>query len=178
MNKGLIIFAAVVVVVIAVFTVNTNMISKQQNRLDLDEKMVATAERRDIDFDLQASGEIEPAFSVDIKPEVGGKVMALHVTTGQDVQAGDLLAEIDDADLLIEKAAVLTEIEGARLQVQRDKRDFERGKELYDSDLISEEVFENLRAELDLVVNGLRRAERELQAPKDEDPSSRLGDHP
>lgn len=43
-------------------------------------------------------GKIEPAQSVEVYPEVNGKVIAAHFEAGDIVQKGDLLFEIDDTD--------------------------------------------------------------------------------
>lgn len=43
-------------------------------------------------------GKIEPAESVNVYPEVSGKVSAVHFEAGDTVHKGDLLFEIDDTD--------------------------------------------------------------------------------
>ncbi len=43
-------------------------------------------------------GKMEPAESVNVYPEVSGKVSAVHYEAGDAIQKGDLLFEIDDAD--------------------------------------------------------------------------------
>lgn len=127
----------------------------------------ARAEKRDISFSVEVSGDVAPAFQLEVKPEVGGKIKALHVEPGDIVKAGDLLVEIDDRDLLTERESVVTEIEGAKLTVDRAKKNFERGKELFEAKLISHEVFDNLSAEYAIAENGLARAERRLQLVED-----------
>ncbi len=131
------------------------------------DRFIARAEKRDIAFSVEVSGDVTPETPLDVKSEVGGKLKALHVEPGQSVQAGDLLAEIDDRDLLTEKESVLTEIEGAKLAVERSKRNFERGKELFEAKLISREVFDNLSSEYAIAENGVVRAERRLQLVED-----------
>src|SRR4051794_16601466 len=88
------------------------------------DKMVARAEKRDIDLTVEISGDVAPASQLDVKPEVGGKVKAMHFEPGAVVKEGDLLVEIDDHDLLSERETALAEIEGAKLQVDRDKKNF------------------------------------------------------
>src|SRR5215212_6015910 len=131
------------------------------------DRLVARAEKRDIDFTIEISGDVTPAFKLDVKPEVGGKLKALHVEPGQQVKQGDLLVEIDDRDLLTERDSALTEIEGARLAVDRSRRNFERSKDLFASNLLSREVFDNLNSELAISENSLVKAERKLQLVDD-----------
>src|SRR5204863_1628774 len=65
-----------------------------------EDKFVTRAEKRDIDSTVEVSGDVTPAFQLDVKPEVGGKLKALHVEPGDTVKEGDILVEIDDTDLM------------------------------------------------------------------------------
>ena len=133
----------------------------------ISEKFIARAEKRDIDSTVEVSGDVTPAFQIDVKSEVGGRVKALHVEPGDTVKEGDVLVEIDDRDLLSEKESALTEIEGAQLTMQKAKNNFERGKELANSKLISTEAFDNLNSEYAIAQNGLTKAQRKLQLVED-----------
>ena len=65
----------------------------------------AQAERRDIREEIRLSGDVAPAFQVELKPEVGGKLREVHASTGQMVKQGELLFVIDDSDLQIERSS-------------------------------------------------------------------------
>ncbi len=127
----------------------------------------ARAEIRDIESSIDVSGDVTPAFQLDVKAEVGGKLKALHVVAGQTVKEGDLLVEIDDRDLLTEKDSALTEIEGTKLSMERAKKNYERSRELFGEKLVSREVFDNLTAEFELAQNSLVKAQRKLQLVED-----------
>lgn len=127
----------------------------------------ATATRDAVESRLLLSGEVTPAFQVEVKPEVGGKVKQIHVAAGQKVSKGDLLVTIDDTDLLNEQAGVVTEIEGARISVEKNRGNFERARSLFQEKLISKEVFSNLEADFRLAENTLEKSERRLQTVKD-----------
>lgn len=137
------------------------------NKSAVPEHFVATAEKRDIDFSVDVSGDVAPAFQLDVKSEVSGKIKALHVEAGDVVKQGDLLVEVDDTDLMTEKQSVLTEIDGAKLEVDKDRRNYDRAKELFDSKLISQEQFDNLHSEYDMAENSLTRAGRKLEIVED-----------
>lgn len=145
-----------------------------ENEDDLPASMVATAERRDIESRLLLSGEIVPAFNVDIKAEVGGKIQEIAVQTSQTVKRGDLLAVIDDTELLTDKDAALTEIEGARLAVDKNRGNYERAKALYEEKLISKEVYANLEADLRISENSLAKAESRLRTVEDKLDKTRI----
>jgi RND family efflux transporter MFP subunit len=131
------------------------------------DKYLARAEKRDIDSSVDISGDVTPAFQLDVKPEVGGKLKALHCEPGDTVKEGDVLVEIDDTDLMSEKDSALTEIEGAKLEMEKAKKNFERARELFDQKLISLEVFDNLSSEYALGENSLVKAQRKLQQVED-----------
>lgn len=129
--------------------------------------LVATAQRRDIASNLLLTGEVTPAFQVEVKSEVSGKVKQIHTQAGQYIHKGDPLITIDDTDLLSEKASAQTEIEGAQLEVDKNRGNYERAKALYEQKLISKEVFANLEADLAISENALEKAERRLQLVMD-----------
>jgi RND family efflux transporter MFP subunit len=130
-------------------------------------EMVATAEVRDIESSLLLTGEVTPAFKSEIKAEVGGKIREIHVNVGDFVKKGGLLVTIDDTDLLTEKAAAETEIAGAQLAVDKNRGNYERAESLFKQKLISQEVFSNLEADLNISKNTLAKAESRLQIVMD-----------
>jgi len=127
----------------------------------------ATATRESVESKLLLSGEVTPALQVEVKGEVGGKVKTIHVAAGQNVKKGDLLVTIDDTDLLNELASAQTEIDGARLSVDKNRGNFERARALFEQKLISKEVFANLEADFRISENTLEKSERRLQTVKD-----------
>lgn len=127
----------------------------------------ALAEKKDIDFSIQVSGDVLPDSQLDVKTEVGGRIKAVHVEPGDVVKAGELLVEIDDTDILTELDSAKTEIDGATLSVTKSERNFERAKDLFDGKLISQEAFDNLGSELDIARNTLTKAEKKMQLVHD-----------
>ncbi|MEI9895300.1 MAG: efflux RND transporter periplasmic adaptor subunit [Chthoniobacter sp.] len=109
-----------------------------------------------------------PATQLDIKAEVGGKVKKMHVLPGQTVKKGDVLAEIDDSVLLTDKDSALTEIEGAKLAMEKAKKNYERSRDLFEQKLVSLEVFDNTTAEFQIAQNDLVKAQRKLQQVEDQ----------
>ncbi len=127
----------------------------------------ATVESRNIRFSINTAGDIGPADQVSVRPEVNGKIAVLPVDIGDSVKKGDLLFTLDDTDLQIELAARKTEIQGAKLQLEKAQRNFDRVQKLYNDDLISQEVFDDSRTDFALAKNSVDRSEQALRLVED-----------
>jgi HlyD family secretion protein len=148
----------------------------------------AIVEARDISFSIIAAGEIGPADQVSVRPEINGKIAELPVDIGDQVKRGQLLCRLDDTDLQTEKESRLSEIAGARLQIEaaalamaKTEREFLRSKELHEARLVSQEIFDNARTDFDvaknqhaLAKNALERAEKALKQVEDKLAKTRI----
>lgn len=67
---------------------------------------------------LAASGTIE-AEEVEVAAEVGGRVVALYVDEGDEVQAGQLLVQLDDALYRAQLAQAEAAVDAARAALER-----------------------------------------------------------
>lgn len=127
----------------------------------------ATVEPRDIQFAVSAAGDIGPADQVSVRPEINGRIEELPVDIGDKVKKGSLLCRLDDRDLQIERSQQLTAIDGARLQLQKARRNFVRSQQLHSDRLISQEIFDDSKTDFDLATNALDRAEQSLRLVDD-----------
>jgi RND family efflux transporter MFP subunit len=167
MKKFILILAILLVAGYGGFRYWKNWQEKSQASRGPKRPTTATVESRDIRFSINAAGDIGPADQVSVRPEVNGKIALLPVDIGDRVKKGDLLFTLDDADLQIEHASRLTEIEGAKLQLEKAKRNFERVEKLFGDNLIAREAFDDSRTEFDLAKNSLARAEQSLRLVED-----------
>jgi len=122
----------------------------------------AVAELRDISFAVNAAGEISPAEQVSVRPEINGKIDQLPVDIGDQVKKGALLFKLDDKELQQEKATTVTDIERAKLNLEKADRDFKRSKQLLDEKLIAQELYDDTKTAFDLAKNALERSQRDL----------------
>jgi HlyD family secretion protein len=127
----------------------------------------ARIEARDIRFAVSAAGDIGPADQVSVRPEVNGRIAQLPVDIGDKVRRGALLCQLDDQDLQIERSSRVAEREGARLQLLRASRNFERNRKLFAGSLVSQEVYDDSKTELDLATNSVDRSEQSLRLVED-----------
>ena len=127
----------------------------------------ATVESRNIRFAVNAAGDIGPADQVSVRPEVNGRIAELPVDIGDKISKDALLCRLDDKDLQIERSQRVTEIDGAKLQLQKASRNFARSQQLFADRLVSLEVFEDTKTEHDLATNSLERAQSALRMVED-----------
>lgn len=87
---------------------------------------VATAVREPLAVQLKALGTVTPLKSVTVRPRVDGELLRVVFEEGQQVKAGELLAEIDPAPFRIQLAQAqgqqkqnLAELENVRIQLRR-----------------------------------------------------------
>lgn len=125
-------------------------------------RTTAVAELRDIDFAVNAAGEITPAEQVSVRPEINGKIELLPVDIGDRVKRGDLLFKLDDKELQQQRASNLTDISRAKLELEKAERDLERARRLLSEHLISQELFDDTKTRYELAKVALERSQRDL----------------
>src|SRR6185436_10461016 len=85
---------------------------------------------------------LEAEADAEVVAKVGGEVRRILVEEGDRVQAGQILAQLDDRQLRLQAA----QTRAARAKAERD---FTRQVELHDKGLVSAGAFENLKYDLD-----------------------------
>jgi RND family efflux transporter MFP subunit len=122
----------------------------------------ALVEPRDISFAVSAAGDIGPADQVSVRPEVNGRIVELPVDIGDEVKKGQLLCRLDDKELATERASRLAQIDGAKLQLLKAQRGYDRSRQLFAENLVSREAFDDAKTDFDLATNALDRALTDL----------------
>jgi macrolide-specific efflux system membrane fusion protein len=118
----------------------------------------AEVQRGRIEVTVLAAGAIEAKQLVSVGARVSGQVEKLAVTLGQDVQAGDVIAQIDaqeqENDLLKAKAAlaqIAAQITAKSSGLRKAEAALARQTQLSASELVSKEALENAAAEVDVL---------------------------
>ncbi len=121
-----------------------------------EEVEVQEALTRTISSKVKGTGEITPEKRVDISAKVVGEIISLPVIEGQDVEAGQLLIEIEsdlyEAARNQSRAALRqTEVSVRRQQVQLvdAQRNLKRTEKLILDGLVSQEAMDTARLALD-----------------------------
>jgi membrane fusion protein (multidrug efflux system) len=112
---------------------------------------------------IQTTGTLRADESVELTPEASGKVTAIQFEEGARVQEGQLLLQINDAELRAERKRLEHRLELATDRAERQERLLEEGgvsQEEYDATVNEVQVLE---AELELVEAQV--AKTEVRAP-------------
>jgi len=115
----------------------------------------ATVERRDIGSTVLATGVIRPQVGAEVQvgSRASGILQRLNVTVGDQIRAGEVLAELDPTEFQARLDQALGTLETARVEERFTGVDLTRARELRASEAIS-------RAELD----GVERAHQVARA--------------
>ena len=105
----------------------------------------ATVEVQDIMTSVTATGTIEPVTSVDVGTQVSGIVSKLYVDYNSVVKAGQVIAELDRTNLLSTLASAQANLKSAQSELDYQKTNHERYKNLYDQGLISANDYDQAR---------------------------------
>ncbi len=104
---------------------------------------LAPVERRTLDILAEAAGQIEPIRVVEVKSKASGEILSLPVETGDAVQRGALLAQIDPRDVRngYEQAQADLAVADARLQTSTAQK--KRIEELRAANVVTEQELES-----------------------------------
>ena len=102
---------------------------------------VAVARRGSISAAWRGSATLEAEAEAQVVARASGIVESLRVEEGDTVQAGDVLARLDDDQLRIE-------VTRAKANMDKLTADFARAREVYAEKIISREAFDRIRFDL------------------------------
>ncbi len=126
-----------------------------------------TAEVKDITSAVAATGTIEPIRVIDVKSQASGEVREVGVELGDNVERGALLVRIDPRDVrnAYDQAVAENDVANARYTVAQRK--LERTGNLRDSQVVTEEEYENALLENANAKAALVKAETNLELAED-----------
>jgi HlyD family secretion protein len=137
----------------------------------------AVATRMNLNIVAEAAGTLEPIRRVDVMSKASGEVINVLVDTGEKVEAGTLLAEVDPRDVQNELNQIQADYEVTRQRFANAQTQFERSKELLDAGVITEQEHETrnldlasqqaayIRAQQSLYLAQIRREDVTVRAP-------------
>lgn len=161
----------------------------QQQRAERLERLTVPVQVVDLTQRLRVSGQVQPLRQVNVSPRESGRLAELLVDQGDEVVAGQLLAQMDYGDLasgirqaqariqelqarLAEQqagerpqviAAAQARVDAARSQVDLAQRELERIQALVQAGVVARSELDQRSARLEQAQADLRAAQQELE---------------
>ncbi len=111
---------------------------------------------------VRGIGSLRAQATVQISPEIAGRVTALHFTEGGPVEAGQTLVELEDDKLSRTLAARRAALRAAEAQSASSRRTYQRQAELLEEGIVSRQEYETTQAERDSTQAEVERLRAEV----------------
>ena len=154
---------------LAVLLVGLPLISKITGGRDATEVEIQQAELKPIKSSILASGTLAFREQVQLRSEVIGQVVELHVEEADPVNKGDMVITLDPESYQAQVDQRRAQVRMQRIAIERQEvlianleERYQRQKTLFDSQLVDEDSFELLGNQLDLARVDLRSFEESL----------------
>ncbi|MFZ2313336.1 MAG: efflux RND transporter periplasmic adaptor subunit [Methylobacter sp.] len=128
--------------------VGYSLLKPQQSKDE--NKTVVTVTLGDIEENVTAQGKLEPKEFVDVGAQVTGQLQKIYVEIGDNVKAGQLLAQIDPriyaARVQADEANIKNlqaQLVGQQAQVVFSRQQYDRNRALLKSNGVSQQDFQN-----------------------------------
>ncbi|QKJ87800.1 Multidrug resistance protein MdtA [Paramixta manurensis] len=102
----------------------------------------SSAQTQSVPQYLSGLGTVTAANTVTVRSRVDGQLMALHFTEGQQVQAGQLLAEIDPRPFQVALTQAQGQLAKDQATLANARRDLARFQKLVKTGLVSQQDFD------------------------------------
>jgi len=125
--------------------------------------VTAKVERGRIERIVVATGTIEPAREVEVRPRIPGIIERIYVEPGDSVEPGQLLVEIDRELLVSQAAEARAALSEARVALRFAANELRRAEELVKSGARSAQHLDDMRSRHEGAAARVAAAEARLQ---------------
>lgn len=109
---------------------------------------IASVTPRNVPIWLTGIGNVQANNTVTVRPRVSGELESIQFTEGQEIKAGDILAQIDPRPYKATLAQALAQLAQSDAQAANDRREFERIKALVATNTESRQLLDQREATL------------------------------
>jgi membrane fusion protein, multidrug efflux system len=170
LSKPVLAVVAIVVVAGALVGLRASQASKETKKpeqanvvLEFTPADVATVQMKSLVNAIQFSGSLSPYLQTMVKSKVAGDVTHILVREGQAVSAGQVLAQIDTADLKARLDAQAATLEEARAKLDIADKNRENNQQLLRQKFISQNAADTTQSAYEAAAALMRSAEAQLR---------------
>src|ERR1700732_1138869 len=120
--------------------------------------LVTKALSKDVPVQLYEFGRIAAPETVDVKPQVSGRITEVHFTEGQDVKKGDLLFVIDPRPFQADLEQAQAQLQSDSAQLDLNKNNLQRDEKIGPQHFVSEQQIDTDKANEELSGRGWERS--------------------
>ncbi|HBG40794.1 MAG TPA: efflux transporter periplasmic adaptor subunit [Porphyromonadaceae bacterium] len=131
-------------VLVALLVIGTFVFLWQKSRPKVTKYTIETATMGTIEKRTVATGKVEPRNEILIKPQISGIISEVYKEAGDKVEAGDIIAKIQVVPDMASLSSAESRVSRAQLALDQSRRNYERDKKLFDTEVISKEEFEKV----------------------------------
>lgn len=123
-RRGIYILCAFIVIILVVL----GLVAFARGTTKIDASKLAKVERGDLAKSVVATGKIFPITNVEVKSKASGIVQQLLVDYGENVKKGQVLAELDKAEILAQVNQEKASLQAAEAAARAADADLQRSK--------------------------------------------------
>lgn len=143
--------------------VTSEPVTAEPRAMQLHGSEVYEVEMRDLSSAISFTGSVRPAQRADISAQVAGIANAVHVQTGDTVEAGDVLVEIDATDLNLQLRQQQSTLNSTEIQLNAARQTLDRTRSLADRGLTPQATLDAAIAEVDGLEASLASLQSQLE---------------
>jgi membrane fusion protein (multidrug efflux system) len=125
---------------------------RKKDVADLPGVVVTSAVALDVPIELDAAGELQARDETRVAAEIAGRVTRIVVDEGGAVEDGAVVIEIDPERRRLELDAAVARVAQAQARLEKDRRQTERVRELFQSNVTSKAALDEAETALRLAI--------------------------
>ena len=128
---------------------------------------IVSPEQGTVETKTVATGNVEPRYEVEIKPQISGIISELRKEAGDMVKVGDIIAVIKVIPEMVQLNSAESRVNVARISLEQVEQTYKRDKALFDQGVISREDYDLSNANYLKAKEELSTAQSELEIVRD-----------
>lgn len=128
---------------------------------------IVSPEMGTVETKTVATGDVEPRYEVEIKPQISGIIAELRKEAGDMVKVGDIIAVIKVIPEMVQLNSSESRVNVARISLGQVEQTYKRDKALFEQGVISREDYDLSNANYLKAKEELSTAQSELEIVRD-----------